>query len=308
MDVHQAKAFLAVAEELHFGRAAGRLQIAQPALSRTVKQLERSLGTDLFVRSTRRVELTAAGLALLEPARTLVQASQTAREAVQSALAGETGTVRLGFAGASTHGVVGQLARSVRRRRPGLTLEIHSSQFSHLGLERVLEGSLDVAIGRWDFIPHELASRVIAHEEAIVALPADHPHAQETGPIDVGLLRDEPWVTLPSGLGSALANRLTTLATSAGFAPRVVQQAPDSFTQMVLVAAGLGCAVTLDSVRDNSATPGVVYRPVAGDNPPLEVRMLWRSLDASPALRAVLDLAPAAEPAGVAPARTDAAD
>lgn len=291
MDVPQAHAFLAVAEELHFGRAAARLQMAQPPLSRQIKQLERHLGAELFLRSTRRVELTSAGAALVEPARRLLETSEDARRAVGSALAGETGSVRLGFAGASTHRAVGRLAQEVRRRRPGLHMEVLSSQFSHVGLERVLDSSLDLAIGRWDFIPEELDSMVIAREQVLVAIPSDHRHADEAGPIDIRLLRDDPWLSLPSGAAAALPNRLLSLGRDAGFSPRIVQTAPYSSTLLVLVAAGLGCALTLDSVRDNAAADGVAFRPPAGDNPQLEVRLLWRRDDPSPALHAVVGLA-----------------
>jgi DNA-binding transcriptional LysR family regulator len=104
-------------------------------------------------------------------------------------------------------------------------------------------------------------------------------------------LREEPWVVLPGGFAAALPNRLNTLAMSAGFVPRIAQTAPDSWTLMVLVAAELGCAVTLDSVRDNTSTPGVAFRSLLGDHAPLEVRLIWRRMDATPALRTVLDIA-----------------
>ena len=97
MEVHEAKAFLAVAEELHFGRAAATLRIAQPPLSRLIKSIEKSLGAQLFERSTRQVSLTPAGQALLDPARELVAASENARRAVAKSVSGETGRVRLGF-------------------------------------------------------------------------------------------------------------------------------------------------------------------------------------------------------------------
>ncbi|MDO5368384.1 LysR family transcriptional regulator, partial [Kocuria sp.] len=174
MEVHQAKAFLAVAEELHFGRAATKLRVAQPPLSRLIKQLEKSMGAELFERSTRHVALTPAGKALIEPATRLVATSEDAKRAVRDAVSGETGRVRLGFAGASINHKVGELARQVKAKRPGLMLELHSSQFSHLGLERLLDDSLDLVIGRWDFIPAELNSCILAHEEVMVVLPSNH--------------------------------------------------------------------------------------------------------------------------------------
>src|SRR5690554_2799068 len=131
MDVHQAEAFLAVAHELHFGRAATQLRIAQPALSRLIKQLEHNLGAQLLERSTRHVSLTAAGRALIGPATDLVETSRRAHQVVRTAVTGETGEVRIGFAGASTNLSIGALAREIRARRPGIKLDFHSSQFSH---------------------------------------------------------------------------------------------------------------------------------------------------------------------------------
>ncbi|RLY94327.1 LysR family transcriptional regulator [Kocuria tytonicola] len=290
MEVHEARAFLAVAEELHFGRAAASLRIAQPPLSRLIKSIEKSLGTELFERSTRQVSLTPAGAALVDPAKALVAASENARAAVAKSVTGETGRVRLGFAGASINRKVGELARHIRTHRPGVHLELHGSQFSHTALEKVLDGALDVAIGRWDFIPAELRSCVLGHEKVMVVLPSNHRLA-DAPRVDMAELADESWVVLPTGPGAALQNRLTSLATAAGFVPRVAQVAPDSWTLVVLVAAQIGCALSLDSVRDNVSSDGVVFRPLAGAQRPLEVQLVWRAADPNPALRGVVNLA-----------------
>nr|WP_202932114.1 MULTISPECIES: LysR family transcriptional regulator [Kocuria] len=290
VEVHEARAFLAVAEELHFGRAAATLRIAQPPLSRLIKSIEKSLGAQLFERSTRQVSLTPAGVALVEPAKALVAASEYARSAVAKSVTGETGRVRLGFAGASINRKVGELARHVRTQRPGVHLELRGSQFSHTALAKVLDGALDVAIGRWDFIPAELRSGVLGYEEVMVVLPSNHRLAGEPR-IALADLAEESWVTLPSGPGAALQNRLVSLATAAGFVPRVAQVAPDSWTLVVLVAAQIGCALSLDSVRDNVSSDGVVFLPVADPQRPLEVQMVWRAADPNPALRSVVRIA-----------------
>ena len=290
MEVHEAKAFLAVARELHFGRAAASLRIAQPPLSRLIKSIETSLGTALFERSTRQVALTPAGEALVEPAKALVAASEQARGAVAKSVTGETGRVRLGFAGASINRTVGALARTVRTHRPGIHLELHGSQFSHLAMQKVLDGSLDTVIGRWDFVPAELRSSVLGYEEVMAVLPADHPLAGEAS-VSMAQLAEESWVVLPSGPGAALQNRLTSLAMAAGYMPRIAQVAPDSWTLLVLVAAQIGCALSLDTVRDNVSSEGVVFLPLTEEQPPLEVQILWRGGDPNPARRAVVAMA-----------------
>lgn len=292
----QARSFIAVAEELHFGRAAKRLHMAQPPLSRLIRQLESELGATLFERNTRHVTLTPQGEALLEPARELVMLAQRMKDVVRKSQAGETGRVRLGFAGASVNQAVGELARQVRRRRPGISLELYSSQFSYLGLEKVLDDSLDIVIGRWDFLPAEISSRLVALEELLIALPESHPLAdRET--VDVEDLAGEAWIVLPGGAGATLPNRLNTLAMNAGFVPRIVQVAPDSWTLVVLVGAGMGISLILSSVRDNVPSRGVVYKPLTQEQKPVEVRLLWRRGDANPALQSVIEISETVFPA-----------
>lgn len=289
MDLQQAEAFVAVAEELHFGRAAERLRMAQPPLSRIIKKLERSLGAELFVRSTRSVEITSAGTALLGPAREMIAASLRAKQAVQAALDGETGEVKIGFAGASTNFDIGELSQQLRQRHPKLTLDFHSAQFSHLGLERVLDGTLDVAIGRWDFLPPEIDSHLLAIESLLIALPQDHALAGADA-IDMADLAEESWIVLPGGYSSALHNRTNSLTLQAGFVPKVVQTAPDSWTQMVLVSTGMGCALSLDSIRANIFVSGVSYVPVRAEDTTLEVRLIWRRGHTNPALANMISL------------------
>src|SRR5512141_646515 len=137
MDIAQVRAFLAVAEELHFRRAAERLHMAQPPLTRTIKLLERELGTTLFERNTRSVALTPAGQAMLEPAREVLEALRRATEAARSADRGEVGLVRIAFAGVSTHPLVATLARNVRSARPGIELELSSQNFAQPAIQKL---------------------------------------------------------------------------------------------------------------------------------------------------------------------------
>ena len=287
MEVQQARAFLAVAEELHFGQAADRLRVTQPHLSRMIKQLEHSLRAELFERSTRRVDLTLAGEALIEPARQLVDVSDSVRRVVRETVSGQVGTVHLGFAGASTHESVGEVSRAVRRRSSRIKLQLHSSQFSNQGVARVLDGSLDAVIGRWDFLPAEARSIPIGTEQLMVALPSSHPVAQSEA-VSMSDLSGDSWVVLPGGAGSILHNRLNSLCMAAGFIPNIVEEAPDSWTQIALVGAELGCALTLDSVRNNVSTKNVVFRPIRGIDPVLEVKLIWKRTNRNPALRPVL--------------------
>ncbi|MGO2112596.1 MAG: LysR substrate-binding domain-containing protein, partial [Pseudoclavibacter sp.] len=297
MDVHRAKAFLAVAEELHFGRAAARLHIAQPPLSRLIRALESELGAVLFDRGSRRVELTAVGAALVEPARALVMQADRIPDIVRRVQRGESGYLRLGFAGASVNSIVSELTRSIRKERPGLVLDLFGSQLSHSGLDRVRSGALDAVIGRWDFLPADIDSVVLAEESLLVAVDQEHrlSGAEFAAPDE---LAGESWVVLPGGSGATLSNRLHVLGVRGGFVPRIVQTAVDSSSQLLLVDAGVGVALTFSGVRANIPAHAVEFLPLRPELGPVDVRLAWRRGDGSPALTAVIELAEQLAPGG----------
>lgn len=287
MEIHQLKSFLAVAEELHFGRAAQRLHIAQPPLSRTIRQLERDLGATLFDRNTRSVRLTAAGEALLGPAHEVLNSCRLAELAVASAGRGLTGRIRIGFAGASSHVYVGRWVKLVREHHPGVEFELHSSAYARESLNKILDKTLDVGMVRWMSPTAGVESRVIAQEQLLIALPNGHPLAIHEA-IRMEDLADEAWVTLPAEPGSVLRDALIKVADDAGFYPRIVQSAPDSWSVMALVSAEVGCSLTLASVAASMANPGVVFRPIHNSPPPLDLRLVWRRGDDNPVLKEIL--------------------
>ncbi len=290
VDVHKAKAFLAVAEELHFGRAAQRLHMAQPPLSRLIRGLEDELGVVLFDRSPQRVALTPVGEALVEPARQLVMQSERIVQLARRVQRGETGRVRLGFAGASVNAVVSTLTHSIRDVRPDLSIELSGSLLSQPGMEKLRSGALDAVVGRWDALPRDIDSVVIAREELLVAVASDHRLATAES-VTAADVADEPWVVLPGGGGATLSRRLNRLAGRGPFVPRIVETAVDSATQLLLVDAGAGIALTFSGVRENIPVHSVVYLPIAPSLGAVEVRLAWRRADVSPALAALVDVA-----------------
>lgn len=287
MEVGQLRAFLAVAEELHFGRAAERLRMAQPPLSRIIRRLEGELGTRLFERNTRSVRLTASGQALLGPAREVLEAVRRAEAAVRAADDGEIGLVRIAFAGLSTHRLIARLARVVRHRRPGIQLELSSQNFAQPALRKLLHGDTDIALGRWDVIPAEVHTEVVMRDSLVVALPDTHRLA-EAKRLSIAQLAGEGFVSLPPHEGAVLNDRLQRLARKHGFAAEVVQIVPDTQTALALVGAEVGCHLTLASVARNATDPHVVFVPVEDSPRGVDLRMAWRRDDRSPALRAVL--------------------
>lgn len=290
MDVSEIRCFLAVAEELHFGRAAERLHIAQPPLSRTIKQLERELGTSLFDRNTRSVRLTPAGQALIEPAREVLEALRRATAAVASADDGEVGTVRIAFAGVSTHRLVARLARAVRSQRPGIVLEMSSQNFAQPVMKRLLSGDTDIALGRWDVIPADVETHIVMRDSLVVAVPDTHALAGARR-LSVGQLAADAFVSLPLHEGSVLPDRLRRLAQADGFVATIVQIAPDTQTALALVSAQVGNHLTLASVAANVDDPHVVFIPLSASqssSDDVHLRAAWRRDDQSPALRAVV--------------------
>jgi DNA-binding transcriptional LysR family regulator len=289
VDVEHLRAFLAVAEELHFGRAAERLHVAQPPLSRTIKQLERDLGTRLFDRNTRSVKLTSSGSALLAPAREVLNALRRAEDAVRAADGGEVGVVRIAFAGVSTHSLVARLARSVRSQRPGIELVLSSQNFAQPAMKRLVQGDTDIALGRWDVIPAEVEARVVMRDSLVMAVPDTHGLAGMRR-ISIDRLAGDGFISLPPHEGSVLPDRLRRLAEAGGVVADVVQIAPDTQTALALVSAEVGCHLTLASVAHNVGDPHVVFIPISDEMPGFDVdlRAAWRRDDANPALRGVL--------------------
>ncbi|WP_024366080.1 MULTISPECIES: LysR substrate-binding domain-containing protein [unclassified Arthrobacter] len=288
MDVGQLRAFLAVAQELHFGRAAERLNMTQPPLSRIIKQLETELGTRLLDRNTRSVKLTSSGQALVAPATEVFEALRRAEEAVRSADNGEAGMVRIAFAGVSTHQLVARLARQVKSNRPRIQLELSSQNFAQPAMKKLVQGETDIALGRWDVIPAEVSSRVVMPDSLVVAMPDTHPLAGSRR-IAMGRLATEAFISLTPFEGAVLPDRLRRLAHANGFVADIVQVAPDTQTALALVSAEVGCHLTLASVARNATDPHVVFIPLEDSTADVDLRAAWRRNDASPALQAVLE-------------------
>ena len=291
MDVADAKAFLVLAEELHFGRAAQRLQMGQPPLSRLIQKLERSVGTELFKRTSRQVELTVAGQTLIEPAHELIAASDRALESVKSTLTGQIGTVSLGFAGASSNAEVAALARQLAIKAPRLRFEVQSSQFADDSLKKVLDKSLDFSIGLWEFLPSELDALHLNDDDVLIAVHKNHPLAKHEH-ISMRELAQDPWINLPGGYNSALQNRFRNLSLNAGFVPRRNQTVPDSWTVMLLVGVGMGASLTLSSVASSVPADDVKFLKINDPtNTPLPLRLVWRRDSLNPVLQTVIDTA-----------------
>jgi len=262
--------------------------MAQPPLSRTIQQLERDLGSRLFDRNTRSVRLTAAGQALITPARAVMDSMRRAESSVRAADEGDVGLVRISFAGVSTYPLVARLARSVRSARPGIQLELSSQNFAQPVMKKLLRGDTDVALGRWDATSPDVSSRVVLRDSLVVAMADTHSLAGARS-VSIDRLSQEPFISLPPYEGSVLPDRLRRLARASGFVADVVQIAPDTQAALALVGAEVGLHLTLSSVATNVSDPHVAFVPLEEASPDVDMCAAWRTSDDSPALKAVLD-------------------
>lgn len=295
MEYKEVEAFLAVAEELHFGRAAEKLHISQPPLSMRIKQLEKRLGLQLFDRSTRNVQLTTGGRHLVDPARQALRMMQKLSDTATALVSGEAGVVSIGFAGASSYRSLPKLTRAVRQAFPKIDLQLHSQTYVYTAAELLREGALDLAFSRLPTTSADLDSRIIEIERIICALPEDH-HLAELDEIDIALLANEEFVSLPSTQGSILQSTMMSLCVTSGFSPKITQEAPDSATVLALVAAGAGITITLSSTQA-AQSQGIAYRPLVGIHPKhMFATLAWRKDNPSAALRNVLKVSEEAIP------------
>jgi DNA-binding transcriptional LysR family regulator len=284
------EAFIVVAEELNFRRAAERLHIAQPPLSQQIKRLEREVGATLLYRTTRHVGLTPAGEAFLREARRAVLAARAAPRAARETAAGQSGVVRLGFSGPTFYKVLVLMTRKYRERRPNVRLDVVGPVYGGELIERLSRDEIDAGLVRLPVPGSRIAIREITRHPMAVALPADHPLAGRSQ-ISLAELRDQPVISYPSNRGAGVLTVIHGAFLAQGFTPNILQEAPDTHTIMLLVGAGAGIGfvpVTAGHIK----LPGVVLVPVP-DIPPLPLALAWREDDTNPALRALIDLIPA---------------
>ena len=286
MEIRQLNCFIAVAEERHFGRAADRLHMAQPALSLLIRQLEEHLGARLLDRTTRRVDLTPAGQALLDRGRRVLHDLELLEADVRREGDSSAGVLRLGFAGAAAYDVVPELARAVREGLPGVTLSLRGELPSPALESGLRDGSLDAALLHPPVASPGIRHRVVGREPLVVALPVDAPLTARPS-VGVGALEGLPVVAHPPG--SPLHRAAQELFLAAGLPLRIGQVAQDTASTLSLVAAGGGVALVPASVRALQLR-GVVYAELEG-SPQIDLALAWRDEDRSARLRAFLDVA-----------------
>jgi DNA-binding transcriptional LysR family regulator len=282
MELRHLRYFVAVAEELHFGRAAERLRIAQPPLSHQIRQLEQELGVELLRRTTRRVELTGAGRAYLDRVREVLATVETAALEAQRVSAGLDGRLTVGCVGSATYSLLPSLARRLREDLPGLDFSFRGEMLVPDLVDALTSGSIDLALLR---PPVDIDSVRLTHlrdERLIVVLPEGHRLTRRKR-LRVADLRSEEFIMHPASGRSVMHDAVWSLCRDAGFEPRVRQEVAETSTLVTFVAAGLGVAVVPAPVA-SLGVAGATYRPLSGSSARVNLAAATRSEDDAPHL------------------------
>jgi DNA-binding transcriptional LysR family regulator len=287
MELRHLRYFQAVAEELHFTRAAERLGISTPTLTQQVQSLERDLGVALFRRTSRAVALTQAGTRFLEEARATLRQAEHATLVARQAGRGEIGRIEIGYVtSASCLGLIPNAIAAFRKSHPLVTLQLHRMETIRQ-LSALDECRIDLGFLRPpNRYPTGIVGSVVWRQPFILAVPKDHPLASEKV-IRIGALARESFIASSVELEVGFGGQIQEIAAEGRFVPKVVGRAPDILTILTLVASGFGVGFVPESFRE-VRIPGVAYRPLAGPPRYAFLAAARRRDDAAPAIKAFI--------------------
>ncbi|MBO3276520.1 LysR substrate-binding domain-containing protein [Pseudomonas schmalbachii] len=241
MDLKQLRYFIAVAEELHFGRAAARLFISQPALSFDIKKLEDQLGIQLLVRNNKSVKLTNAGQVLLEEARNLLLQAEQVKRLTQLSAKGTVGQLRVGFVNSMLYRGLPKAVTRFEEEHPNMEvvlMEMNTSEQA-LALQR---GRIDIGFVHWSKLPPEIVSECLIADPFLCCLPLQHPLAGRSR-IDLAELRDEDFILFPRNVSPHYHDLIIARCVDAGFSPHIRHEARLWQTIATMVSLGMGVAL-----------------------------------------------------------------
>ncbi|NDV26715.1 LysR family transcriptional regulator [Desulfovibrio sp. JC010] len=293
METRQLKYFLAVAEELHFGRAAKRLHISQPPLSQQIMKFEDELGVKLFKRNKRSVSLTAAGESLLGDVRPILRSIERAEANLQDAASGQGGRLRLGYIGPSLE-LLADIVRKFKEEFPGVKLGL-TEMFTNEQLAALRSGEIDVGVMR--LFRHDVADlecELFYRESYALAVPAGHRLCGKKS-VDISELAGEPFIFFPRESQPRLYDEWMRVFADAGFVPDVVQQAARKSATVALVAARIGIGIVPESMARRKPH-GVVFKRLTGKFPAIELHLVYMKSSDFPAIGNLIDTARALVP------------
>lgn len=260
-DLRAARYFVAVAEELHFGRAAERLQMSQPPLSQAIRKLERDVGAALFERTNRKVELTPAGLAFLAACRPLLEHASDVAEIPRLIAQGHDARLRIGAVATALSWPLPQALSQLRAQTPQVSVEIQEIDTDEV-IGRLGDGSIDLALARLAASRAGVHTHVLLREEFTLITPTDHPATRETGPVSLAQLSGEPWVWIARDVSPDYHDEMASAFRQAGFTPRKIHTARSISSQSAIVASGTGISI-IPSSAAATLPPGVSAQPIS---------------------------------------------
>lgn len=294
MELRHLRVFVAVAEELHFGRAAQRLHLSQPPVSLAIKELETELGLRLFERTSRRIELTADGEAVLFDARAVLARLEALRQHAQSASSGHRGSLSVGFISLATYSFLPNMLSRFCSDFPDVKFALHESTTDRM-LSDLEAGALDLGcVFLTPQLPQTLNYRPTSRYQLLIALHESHPLAS-WDPIPLEALREEQFLLFERHQGSMMFDTVVTTCMRHGFSPRIFH-ATQQNTIISLISAGFGVALVPDCVQVLHRE-GVVFRSLRDEETHVETGVAWRRDNESITLAKFLDYLPA-EPRG----------
>ncbi len=286
MELRQLRHFVALAQEMHFGRASERLCITQPALSASVARLEEDLGVRLFERDSKGVRITHAGEQMLGQARAMLGQEERTKSFARALSSGGRGRLDIGFSGHVLNRDVDNVISQCRQKAPEVEIVLHELSLQTQA-ELLRDGRIDAGLIVVP-VPVPGVEHIELHEDTLVAcLPSNHPLAKCKS-IDIAQLRDESFVVRRHTFAPSIRDELQGLCAMAGFQPRIAIEAMHSMSNVALVARGMGVALVLGSAVE-FGIPGVVFRPLAHKQPRRFSYFAWNTQRMAPGLEVLVE-------------------
>lgn len=291
MDIRSLECAIAVADELHFRRAAERVHLTQPALSQRIRTLEAELGFALFGRDRHSVSLTVAGAAFIEPARRAVREASLAKTLALRAMRGDVGKLTIGFTVIAFYGRLPSAVQAFRHAYPDVAVQLIEMNSPDLE-DALAQGRIDVGVLHPPLTTPGLTVHELPAERLVLALPASHRLARQSK-IRLAELDGEPFLSAPRSIGPTFYDRSAALFQQEGASPNIVQEVTPMTTLTGLVAAGVGMGLVTEGIAQLSR-PGVAFRPLEPAPPALPLAIAWLNAEPTPTARKFIDVVAAA--------------
>jgi DNA-binding transcriptional LysR family regulator len=288
VDLRQLEYAVAVADELHFGRAAARMRVTQQSVSEQIRRLERELGAPLFSRTSRRVTVTAVGEEFLPEARRALAAARHALEVGRLAAQGHAGELRFGYAEDLGSRLIQLAVPRLRRRAPSIRVQPQPMTTPDQ-LVALTERRLDLGLGWAPELTGDLTALLVSREPLVLALAADHPLAAAPA-VDPVELSHLPLLVVPREVNPSLHDRVTSQLAALGVTVTVHQHVSNLDRMLPLVLAGSAIGITVPSAAAANPTGGIVYRPFADPSPHVDVSLVWRRDSTDPSVPLLVDV------------------